>query len=129
MLSIVSSSIAFAPVSISKYAARSLTTMSIKKGDTIPNVIFKARVRDDSIGGSNPFDWKDVSTDDLFKNKRAVVFALPGGPLIDYSIFIYKLTSYTLNTYIAFTPTCSSTHLPGYEEKYGNIYINVIDNY
>ena len=79
MLSIVSSSIAFAPLSIAKHAARSLTTMSLKKGDTIPNVTFKARVRDDSIGGSNPFDWKDVSTDDLFKNKRAVVFALPGG--------------------------------------------------
>ena len=79
MLSIVSSSIAFAPLSIAKHATRSLTTMSLKKGDTIPNVTFKARVRDESIGGSNPFDWKDVSTDDLFKNKRAVVFALPGG--------------------------------------------------
>ena len=62
----------------------------------VPKVTFKCRVRDDKIGGSNPFTWKDVTTDDLFKGKRAVVFALPG----------------------AFTPTCSSTHLPGYEEKY-----------
>ena len=62
----------------------------------MPKVTFKCRVRDEKIGGSNPFTWKDVTTDDLFKGKRAVVFALPG----------------------AFTPTCSSTHLPGYEEKY-----------
>ena len=58
--------------------------------------MFKARVRDEKIGGDNPYDWKDVTTDDLFKGKRAVVFCLPG----------------------AFTPTCSTTHLPGYEANY-----------
>ena len=57
-------------------------------------VTFKCRVRDASIGGENPFTWKDVTTEDLMKGKRVVVFALPG----------------------AFTPTCSSTHLPGYEK-------------
>jgi peroxiredoxin len=59
-------------------------------------VTFKCRVRDDSIGGDNPFTWKDVTTNDIMKGKRVVVFALPG----------------------AFTPTCSSTHLPGYEKQY-----------
>jgi glutaredoxin-like protein len=39
-------------------------------------------------------DWKSVTTDDLFKGKTVVVFSLPG----------------------AFTPTCSSTHLPRYNE-------------
>ncbi|MBL4691716.1 MAG: redoxin family protein, partial [Magnetovibrio sp.] len=63
---------------------------------TIPNTIFKTRVRDDSIEGSNPFDWKDVSSDDIFKGKNVVVFSLPG----------------------AFTPTCSTSHLPRYEELY-----------
>ncbi|KJV05539.1 peroxiredoxin [Methylocucumis oryzae] len=63
---------------------------------TIPDVIFKTRVRDASIGGENPFRWQDVSSDDIFKNKKIVLFALPG----------------------AFTPTCSSTHLPGFEAKY-----------
>merc|ERR1712205_31715 len=62
-----------------------------KEGDVVPDVIFKARVRDEKIGGDNPFTWKDVSTADLFKGKRVVIFSLPG----------------------AFTPTCSSTHLPG----------------
>ncbi len=38
--------------------------------------------------------WVDVTTDDLFANKTVVVFSLPG----------------------AYTPTCSSTHLPGYNE-------------
>ncbi|MBD2100323.1 glutathione peroxidase [Leptolyngbya sp. FACHB-261] len=38
--------------------------------------------------------WQDVTTDELFTGKNVIVFALPG----------------------AFTPTCSSTHLPGYNE-------------
>lgn len=63
----------------------------LKEGATVPSVVFKCRVRDEKIGGPNPFTWKDVKTEDLFKGKRAVVFSLPG----------------------AFTPTCSSTHLPG----------------
>ena len=62
----------------------------------VPNVTFKTRVRDESIEGPNPFRWQDVTTEDIFAGKRVVVFALPG----------------------AFTPTCSSTHLPGFEEKY-----------
>ncbi len=62
----------------------------------VPDVVFKTRVRDESIEGENPFRWKDVTTDDVFKGKRVAVFALPG----------------------AFTPTCSTSHLPGYEKKY-----------
>lgn len=56
-----------------------LSMMTAKEGDSVPTVTFKARVRDESIGGSNPFDWKDVTTEDLFKGKRVVLFALPGG--------------------------------------------------
>lgn len=62
----------------------------------VPQVVFKTRVRDESVEGPNPYRWQDVSTDDVFKGKKVVVFGLPG----------------------AFTPTCSSTHLPVYEEKY-----------
>jgi thioredoxin-dependent peroxiredoxin len=65
----------------------------------VPNVVFKTRVRDESIGGDNPFRWQDVSTNDIFKGKKVVIVALPG----------------------AFTPTCSSTHLPGYDAKYLDI--------
>ena len=64
--------------------------------EIVPNVIFKTRVRDEGLGGDNPFRWQDVSTRDIFKNKKIVILALPG----------------------AFTPTCSSTHLPGFEKKY-----------
>jgi len=39
-------------------------------------------------------DWKTLTTDDIFKGKTVVVFSLPG----------------------AFTPTCSSTHVPRYNE-------------
>ncbi len=39
-------------------------------------------------------DWKDLSSAQLFNGKNVIIFALPG----------------------AFTPTCSSTHLPGYNE-------------
>jgi hypothetical protein len=55
----------------------------VSEGATVPSVTFKTRVRIES-DDENPFDWKDVSTDDLFADKRVVLFALPG----------------------AFTPTC-----------------------
>ena len=62
----------------------------------VPNVVFKTRVRDESIGGPNPYTWKDLTTQEIFAGKKVVLFALPG----------------------AFTPTCSSTHLPRYEELF-----------
>ena len=67
---------------------RGLTTTAarmapaLKEGDRVPSVTFKARVRDPQLvaaGESNPYDWKDVSSDALFGNgRRVVVFALPG---------------------------------------------------
>ncbi|EGV16457.1 glutathione peroxidase [Thiocapsa marina] len=39
-------------------------------------------------------EWVDVTTDDVFKGKTVVVFSLPG----------------------AFTPTCSSSHVPRYNQ-------------
>jgi len=39
-------------------------------------------------------EWLDVSSDDIFKGKTVIVFSLPG----------------------AFTPTCSSTHVPRYNQ-------------
>lgn len=71
----------------------------------VPDVIFKTRVRDESIGGDNPFRWQDVTSNDIFKGKKVIVFGLPG----------------------AFTPTCSSTHLPGYEAKYDQLKAKGID--
>lgn len=65
----------------------------------VPQVVFKTRVRDESVGGPNPFRWQDVATDDIFKGKKVVVFSLPG----------------------AFTPTCSTTHAPGYEVAYDEL--------
>ncbi len=51
-------------------------------------------------------EWKSVSTDDLFKGKTVVVFSLPG----------------------AFTPTCSSTHLPRYNELAPAFFANGVDS-
>ena len=73
--------------------------------NTVPNVTFKTRVRDESIGGDNPFRWEDKATGDIFAGKSVVIVALPG----------------------AFTPTCSSTHLPGYEAKYEELKAKGID--
>jgi len=70
----------------------------IAEGSTVPNVTFKTRTRIES-DEENPFDWKDLTSEDLFKGKRVVIFSLPG----------------------AFTPTCSNTHLPGYQAKYEEI--------
>lgn len=71
----------------------------------VPDIVFKTRVRDESIGGDNPFKWLDVSSADIFSGKSVVVLALPG----------------------AFTPTCSSTHLPGYEAKYDELKSKGVD--
>ena len=73
--------------------------------NTVPNVTFKTRVRDESAGTENPFDWKDVTTDDLFAGKKVVVFSLPG----------------------AFTPTCSTSHLPRFEALYEDFKAQGVD--
>ena len=65
----------------------------------VPNVTFKTRVRDETVEGPNPFRWQDVTSEEIFSGRKVVVFALPG----------------------AFTPTCSSTHLPDFEEKYDEL--------
>ena len=56
-----------------------------REGQTVPNVVFHTR-RD--------HEWVDVRSDQVFKGRTVVVFALPG----------------------AFTPTCSSTHVPRYNQ-------------
>ena len=71
----------------------------------VPNVIFKTRVRNDALGGPNPFDWKDLSTGEIFNGQKVVLFALPG----------------------AFTPTCSSSHLPRYEELFAEFQAQGVD--
>jgi glutathione-dependent peroxiredoxin len=67
-----------------------------KEGQRVPNVTFRTRTDD---------DWKDVTTDELFKGRTVVVFSLPG----------------------AFTPTCSSTHLPRYNELAPAFFANGVD--
>ena len=68
-------------------------------GRKLPHVVFKTRVRDESVGGPNPFRWQDVTTEELFANRRVAVFSLPG----------------------AFTPTCSSEQCPAYERQYDDL--------
>ncbi|WP_127715917.1 glutathione peroxidase [Halobacteriovorax sp. HLS] len=60
-------------------------TFKNSEGNQIPNVTFKI-VNDKGLNA--------VTTDELFKNKKVIVFSLPG----------------------AYTPTCSSTHLPRYNQ-------------
>jgi glutaredoxin/glutathione-dependent peroxiredoxin len=57
--------------------------MSIKAGDRMPSGTFKTNTADGR---------RDVTTDELFKGKKVVLFAVPG----------------------AFTPTCDAKHLPGF---------------
>ena len=60
--------------------------MTIKVGDQIPSVVLQQKTAD----GVQP-----IKTDDLFKGKRVVLFAVPG----------------------AFTPTCSAKHLPSFVQN------------
>ena len=69
---------------------------------TIPEISWMRRVVPE---GETDYDWVKETSRDLFAGKRVVVFALPG----------------------AFTPTCSSTHLPGYDSKYESMKEQDID--
>ena len=73
--------------------------------DIVPNVVFKTRVRDDSIEGPNPYRWQERTSFDYFANKRVVLFSLPG----------------------AFTPTCSTYQLPDFEKLHLEFYDEGID--
>ncbi|HHL21666.1 MAG TPA: peroxiredoxin [Aliiroseovarius sp.] len=77
----------------------------MKAGVKVPAITFHTRVRDESIGGDNPYRWQDMTSDDYFKGKRVVLFSLPG----------------------AFTPTCSTYQLPGYENGAQDFYDQGID--
>lgn len=57
--------------------------MTIKVGDTIPSM---------KLMLATPDGPKEISTDEIFKGKKVILFAVPG----------------------AFTPTCSAKHLPGF---------------
>ena len=59
--------------------------MSVHVGDRIPNATLN--YLKDGV--------QAITTDEIFKNKKVVLFSVPG----------------------AFTPTCSAKHLPGYVEK------------
>ena len=67
-----------------------------REGQKVPQVTFRTRTES---------DWKNVTTDEIFKGKTVVLFSLPG----------------------AFTPTCSSTHVPRYNELAPALFANGVD--
>jgi len=77
----------------------------LNEGSQVPEVVLKTRVGDGPVCGASDGRWQDVATKELFSGKKIVVFVLPG----------------------AFTPTCSSTHLPGYEAHYDELKAHGID--
>lgn len=74
-----------------------LPEASCLEGKRVPDVTFKTRSNE---------QWKDVTTDEVFKNRTVVLFSLPG----------------------AYTPTCSSAHLPRYDELAGVLKANGVDD-
>jgi peroxiredoxin len=70
--------------------------MAIKVGDKIPSIKLKT-MKDGKMA--------DITTDEIFRGKKVVLFAVPG----------------------AFTPTCSMQHLPGFVEKAGEIKAKGVD--
>jgi glutaredoxin/glutathione-dependent peroxiredoxin len=70
--------------------------MSVKVGDSIPSMKLNVGTAEGP---------KEVSTDDLFKGKKVVMFAVPG----------------------AFTPTCSAKHLPGFVQNVDAIKAKGVD--
>ena len=74
-------------------------------GRKVPSVTFRTRVRDEAVGGANPFRWQDVSSADYFGGKRVILFSLPG----------------------AFTPTCSTFQLPDFEKLFPEFQAEGVD--
>jgi peroxiredoxin len=72
---------------------------------TVPDATFHTRVRVPEHAGDNPFEWKALTTRDIFEGKRIVLFAVPG----------------------AFTPACSESHLPGFERRHDDLSSTGID--
>ena len=70
--------------------------MAIKAGDRMPSGTLKTMTKDGP---------KDVTTDELFKGKKVVLFSVPG----------------------AFTPTCDAKHLPGFVQLAEQIRAKGID--
>jgi len=70
--------------------------MTIKVGDSIPSMKLMMATAEGP---------KEVSTDDIFKGKKVVLFAVPG----------------------AFTPTCSAKHLPGFVQHAGDFKAKGVD--
>ncbi|PHJ24422.1 peroxiredoxin [Cystoisospora suis] len=70
-------------------------TRTLREGDPAPHCVWKARVR----GADGSMTWGELDSASLFGQKRVVVFSLPG----------------------AFTPTCSSRHLPDFDKLYDTI--------
>lgn len=71
----------------------------------VPSAVFHTRVRNEKLDGPNPFEWRDVTSDEIFAGRRVVLFGLPG----------------------AFTPACSEKHLPGYERLFDSFVEQGID--
>lgn len=72
----------------------------------VPSVLFRTRVRDDSIEGSNPYRWGYLSSYEIFGSKKVLVFSLPG----------------------AFTPTCDTMQLPLFEKLAEEFYLQGFDD-
>ncbi|GGF44495.1 peroxiredoxin [Azorhizobium oxalatiphilum] len=70
--------------------------MPIQVGDTLPNATFRVSTEDGPV---------PKTTDEIFKDKKVVLFAVPG----------------------AFTPTCHKNHLPGYVARAADIKAKGID--
>ena len=81
--------------------------LSRMEGKKVPCVKFRTRVRDEKLKNKkNPYKWKTLKSSKLFKNKKCIVFSLPG----------------------AFTPTCSNKQLPDYEKYFKKLKKKGIDD-
>jgi peroxiredoxin/glutaredoxin len=69
-----------------------------REGKRVPDAEFRIRDEDGT--------WRTVTTHDLFDHKTVVAFALPG----------------------AFTPTCSASHVPRYNELYDEFRARGVDD-
>ena len=70
--------------------------MTIQVGDRIPSASFRIKTAE---------GIQEITSDELFKGKKVVLFSVPG----------------------AFTPTCSAKHLPGFVQHAGDFKAKGVD--
>ena len=61
------------------------------EGRKAPIITLNVRKRDNNVKGENKYSWDKLNTKDIYKNKRIIIFAIPGAYNQHVQIRIYPV--------------------------------------